>query len=537
MSPSNGDVCVSLLVSDDRHMGTHKHVSQLSGGVCAVLPVSDHLQYEVRLPGDVLQLDQNNISSYVSGEDRGILVSERVRKHVSPFSGGVCVPLPVSFQFQDGVKGSDDNLSMDQSNISSGSFSKDQSLPISSSFGVDQLLPVWSLSSDFESLDLSRRRLRAALRDQSLLGELVFGSHDPHRIGDVDHAIRARKKPTFSLAAFDEATFEQLKVRPFPRMNEPCRTESLPECVETSAPILFYSIGEVINEKALRLVKAWMASFRKMAAAAKKGNWRLAKVRRPVDLWLSEEDYTMPAAKGLYVDLRPLARGESAVGYPFGSFNPGAVDTDISVDNVALWGKDFADQALIDEARRGMSDDSSVPAGTLLCAPHVGALKSFEVAMSKIDKSVTEGWASNYESLPCWPIRCAAYSVVDETAKTGKAKFRLTNDLSSPEHKDWMSKYSLLVTPQCVWPDVITFARLGRGEARLRLREDRRREYLEWRPSEDLESELVDEGESELSSGGSPPLRPRFLSRSRSRPPPRPLSLTALFSVPRVVVV
>ena len=125
VSPSNGDVCVSLLVSDDRHMGTHKHVSQLSGGVCAVLPVSDHLQYEVRLPGDVLQLDQNNISSYVSGEDRGILVSERVRKHVSPFSGGVCVPLPVSFQFQDGVKGSDDNLSMDQSNISSGSFSKE----------------------------------------------------------------------------------------------------------------------------------------------------------------------------------------------------------------------------------------------------------------------------------------------------------------------------------------------------------------------------------------------------------------------------
>ena len=343
--------------------------------------------------------------------------------------------LPVSVEFQDGVKGLDDNLSMDQSNISSGSFGEDQLLPISSSFGVDQLLPVWSLSSDsvFESLDLSRKRLRAVLRDQSLLNDLVFGSHDPHRIGDVDHAVRARKNPTFSLAAFDEATIEQLKVRPFPRMNEPCQTESLPECVETSAPVLFSSIGEVVNEKALRLVKAWVASFRKMAAAAKKGNWRLAKVRRPVDLWLSEEDYTMPAAKGLYVDLRPLARGESAVGYPFGSLNPGAVDTDILVDNVALWGKDFADQALIDEARRGMSDDSSVPAGTLLCAPHVGALKSFEVAMSKIEKSVTEGWASNYESLPCWPIRCAAYSVVDETAKTGKAKFRLTNDLSWPK--------------------------------------------------------------------------------------------------------
>ena len=105
-----------------------------------------------------------------------------------------------------------------------------------------------------------------------MLSDLVFGSHDPHRIGDVDHAVRARKNPTFSLAAFDEATIEQLKVRPFPRMNEPCRTESLPECVETSAPILFSLIEGVINEKALRLVKAWMASFRKMAAAV--GAWR-----------------------------------------------------------------------------------------------------------------------------------------------------------------------------------------------------------------------------------------------------------------------
>ena len=114
---------------------------------------------------------------------------------------------------------------------------------------------------------------------------------------------------------------------------------------------------------------------------------------------------TMPAAKGLYVDLRPLARGDPAKGFAFGSMDMAAVHTDISATNVELWGKNFADQALIDEAKRGMSDDSTVLAGTLLCAPHIGALKSFDVAMSKIEKSVTEGWASNYEALPCWPSR------------------------------------------------------------------------------------------------------------------------------------
>ena len=248
-----------------------------------------------------------------------------------------------------------------------------------------------------------------------------------------NQAVRARKHPTFSLAVFDEATVEQLRVRPFPKMNVPRVTEPLPELSEVPAPVMFASIEEVITAKALRLVKSWRNSFRKMEAAARKGNWRLAKTRRPVDLWLSEEEATMPAARGLYVDLRPLARGGFAVGLPFGSMDSSKVDTDISVTGVTFWGRDFADLALIDEASRGMSDDSTVPAGTLLCAPHVGALKSFEVAMSKMAKSVTEGWASNYEEVPCWPIRCAAYSVVDETAKTGKAKFRLTNDLSWPK--------------------------------------------------------------------------------------------------------
>ena len=354
------------------------------------------------------------------GRVHGRSVEECESEHVTHLSGGMRASSAGPCDFQKVVNGSDKSVSNDLSLHSIGN-------------DLGGLLPVWSLSSDIESLELARVRLQSFLRDNRLRGDLVFGSHDPHRVGDVDHAVRAKKKPTFSLAAFDEATVEQLRVRAFPRMNEPSITDPLPEMVEAKSPVMFASIDEVINAKAIRLVKAWRASFKKMEAAARKGNWRLAKVRRPPDLWLSEEESTMPAARGLYVDLRPLARGYPAKGFAFGSMDMAAVHTDISATNVELWGKNFVDQALIDEAKRGMSDDSTVPAGTLLCAPHVGALKSFDVAMSKIEKSVTEGWASNYEALPCWPIRCAAYSVVDESAKTGKAKFRLTNDLSWPK--------------------------------------------------------------------------------------------------------
>ena len=43
-----------------------------------------------------------------------------------------------------------------------------------------------------------------------------------------------------------------------------------------------------------------------------------------------------------------------------------------------------------------------------------------------------EGWASSYDELPFWPMRRDPYSVVDESARAGKPKFRLTNDHSWP---------------------------------------------------------------------------------------------------------
>ena len=99
-----------------------------------------------------------------------------------------------------------------------------------------------------------------------------------------------------------------------PSMNAPSNTEPLPVIIGVPEPLLFASIEEVVKGKALRQIKTWKASFRRMEPAAKKGKWRLAKVRRSADLWLSEEEATMPKTKGLYVDLRPLARGDPAIG-------------------------------------------------------------------------------------------------------------------------------------------------------------------------------------------------------------------------------
>ena len=98
-------------------------------GVCdATSELGDSLPETCEVPGawpaDVTSDLLGSGPSAVGG--RGILVSERVQKHVNPSSGDVCAPLPVSVEFQDGVKGLDDNLSMDQSNISSGSFGEDQ---------------------------------------------------------------------------------------------------------------------------------------------------------------------------------------------------------------------------------------------------------------------------------------------------------------------------------------------------------------------------------------------------------------------------
>ena len=153
--------------------------------------------------------ESTGVSVNVNGNERsvggvhGLSVEECESKHVTHLSGGMRALLAGSCEFQKIVNGSVKSASNDLSLHS-----------IGDDLGV--LMPVWSLSSDIDSLELARVRLQSYLRDNRLRGDLVFGSHDPHRVGDVDHAVRAKKKPTFSLAAFDEATVEQLRVRAFP---------------------------------------------------------------------------------------------------------------------------------------------------------------------------------------------------------------------------------------------------------------------------------------------------------------------------------
>jgi hypothetical protein len=72
------------------------------------------------------------------------------------------------------------------------------------------------------------------------------------------------------------------------------------------------------------------------------------------------------------------------------------------------------DEAIVSEMLSGIKDDSKCRRGTLLCAPHVGGLKSYQQMLKKTKASVEAGWASGgHTSLPCWPIRSCPMSVVE----------------------------------------------------------------------------------------------------------------------------
>ena len=88
----------------------------------------------------------------------------------------------------------------------------------------------------------------------------------------------------------------------------------------------------------------------------------------------------------------------------------------------------FADNAIVSEMMHGVADDVSAPRGSFLCAPHAGALRFYSEAHSRLQVNVQEGWAAEHADAPFWPLRCDPYSVVDESERAGKPKFRLTND-------------------------------------------------------------------------------------------------------------
>ena len=186
-------------------------------------------------------------------------------------------------------------------------------------------------------------------------------------------------------------------------------------------------------KRTLSIIRLWMKRLRRCLRAAARGAVKLARRIRPADLWLDAEQHTMPAARGLVVDLRPIAAGGDAV--VMAPSGVGGVEpiTSVATDQLGVDDAGFLDQAIISEMRDGIADDSVCQRGTLLCAPHASALLHFTEASAKVRKSVDAGWATGGWELPCWPLRASPYGIVDESERAGVPKHRLTNDLSWPK--------------------------------------------------------------------------------------------------------
>ena len=147
----------------------------------------------------------------------------------------------------------------------------------------------------------------------------------------------------------------------------------------------------------------------------------------------------LPSAAAWSWDLRPLRHGQPAC-----PVVPSGRDGVLPVGDVCLRAVQavldegaFADKAILSEVLHGISDDVAAPRGSLLCAPHTGALRALSQASAKLSKLVEEGWAETHSELPFWPLRCDPYSIVDESERVGApvgsyTKCRLTNDHSWP---------------------------------------------------------------------------------------------------------
>ena len=180
----------------------------------------------------------------------------------------------------------------------------------------------------------------------------------------------------------------------------------------------------------LRRVREWARRLRRCFRAALAGRLSAAKRMRPEDLWI--EHVACEGMEGWDWDFRPLARGEPAVPLPVSGRGGVLPATSLALSAVEAAAVGFADQAIVSEMLTGVEDDSHCRRGTLLCAPHAGGLAMVQEALSKTATNVEKGWASGGHELPCWPLRTCPFSVVDESERAGKPKFRLTTDLSWP---------------------------------------------------------------------------------------------------------
>lgn len=199
-----------------------------------------------------------------------------------------------------------------------------------------------------------------------------------------------------------------------------------------------WSVEEVIPRRTLAAIRSWCRRLKRCLRLASLGKHALARRARPADLWLPHASNCVQRTAAFDWDFRPLERGEPAVPFrPSGGDGPPPAG-EVRRERLEALAHGFADAAIVSEIVQGVRDDAQCVRGTLLCAPHGGALRLFEQADEKLQKNVTKGWATCSSSLPCYPIRASPYSVVDESVRAGEPKFRLTNDLSWP-HAECMS--------------------------------------------------------------------------------------------------
>jgi hypothetical protein len=265
-----------------------------------------------------------------------------------------------------------------------------------------------------------------------------MGTADPHLLGSFrDGAPRAKRGAAFDPLAHLRADDEQLRLRPLPAANVPPPAKPLePPQMRSGEPPRVSSVEQVVPRHTLKRVRAWLRQLRRSLKFAAAGNVSMARRLKPADLWLPHEQNSVAATADWDWDMRPLASGGDAVPLtPSGA--DGAPPVGLAADKavraaVLRASEGFDDEAIVSELLQGIRDDATCERGTLLCAPHTGALRFYEQAREKLLKSERLGWATGGWELPCWPLRASPYSIVDESERAGVPKFRLTNDLSWP---------------------------------------------------------------------------------------------------------
>ena len=260
-----------------------------------------------------------------------------------------------------------------------------------------------------------------------------MGSPDPHLLNaDGDQHPPGRRGATFDPIAHRAAGEGELLARPFAPLNTAPRTEPAePPPNPRPAPTVT-RVEQVLPRRTLVVVRHWLRRLRRCLRFAQLGNHSMARRMRPDDLWLPHDEHSLPETAEWDWDFRPLEHGLPAVPLMPSGRDGRAPPSELKAQAVIEAATDFADQEIVSEMLTGITDDSDCGRGTLLCAPHSGALLNFEQACEKLDKNVKRGWATGGWDLPCWPLRASPYSVVDESSRAGEPKFRLTNDLSWP---------------------------------------------------------------------------------------------------------